>query len=341
MWQVRGHDQVARQLETSFKAGRLAHAYLLVGPPHVGKMTLALNVTQMVNCLQPEEAPCGQCLQCRRVASGHHADVHILALERDREESSSRKEISIGQVREVQHQANLRPYEGKCRVIIVDGAEYMSEEAANSLLKLLEEPPSQVLLLLLASWEEALLPTVRSRCQRVELWPMARQQVVEELMTRGVESDQAEKLARLSSGCLGWALTALEDPSLLDQREAEMGRIERITDSRIAERFDYASSLTTMFYRDRDSLTGVLYLWLRWWRDILLVQGEGEGFVYNSERLERLREQARVYSKEEVVPFLHVLHDTLQALEQNANPRLALEVMMLKMPQGVDTTVVG
>ena len=75
MWQVYGQDHILKQLEPSLKQGRLAHAYLLVGPPHVGKMTLALNLAQSLNCLEGPGIPCGSCVQCVRIARGQHADV--------------------------------------------------------------------------------------------------------------------------------------------------------------------------------------------------------------------------------------------------------------------------
>ena len=75
MWQVYGQDHILKQLEPSLKQERLAHAYLLVGPPHVGKMTLALNLAQSVNCLQGVGVPCGECSQCVHIAQGRHSDV--------------------------------------------------------------------------------------------------------------------------------------------------------------------------------------------------------------------------------------------------------------------------
>ena len=83
MWQLYGQDHILRQLKPALSADHLSHAYLLVGPPHVGKMTLALNLAQSVNCLQGPGAPCGSCTQCSRIAAGHHADVRIVGVGRE------------------------------------------------------------------------------------------------------------------------------------------------------------------------------------------------------------------------------------------------------------------
>ena len=172
MWQVQGQDHIVNQLESSLKQGRPAHAYLLVGPPHVGKMTLALNLAQGLNCLQGTGVPCGSCLQCLRIARGHHADVKVVAVGGTQGARASRPDpgegprrgretvIGIDDVKEVLHQVNLKPFEGRVGVTIFDGAETMSDEAANALLKTLEEPPPQVVLVLLTSNEDAILPTV-------------------------------------------------------------------------------------------------------------------------------------------------------------------------------------
>src|SRR4030042_396604 len=132
MWQVLGHPKATTLLERSIQRGRLSHAYLFVGPPHVGKMTLALNLAQAVNC-QAEDVPCGECASCRRIASGKHADVQIIGLI-----STEKKEISIEQMREMQNSASLPPYEGKQKGFIIEKADLLPHEASNSLLKTLE-----------------------------------------------------------------------------------------------------------------------------------------------------------------------------------------------------------
>jgi DNA polymerase III subunit gamma/tau len=157
MWQVIGQDKILSLLDYGLKTDSIAHAYLLVGPRHVGKGTLANNLAQALNC-EGAGTPCGQCRSCQRIREGKHADVTSIGLD-------SRAEIGIDDIRGLQRSANLPPYEGKCKVFIIDEAEYLSTEAANALLKILEEPPPRVVWLLLAADEERLLATIISRCQ--------------------------------------------------------------------------------------------------------------------------------------------------------------------------------
>ena len=323
-----------KQIDQPLREGRHAHAYLLVGPPQVGKGTLALNIAQAVNCLFPTDAPCGECSQCLRIASGLHADVRNISVRRD-EDGPSRKEIGIDDVRELHRQASLKPYEGSQRVFIFDGAEDLSEEASNALLKTLEEPPPQVLIALVATTEEALLPTIRSRCQRLEMKPLPLEQVAMELAgSHGMASEKADLLSRLSMGRLGWALSAMSDPSILEKRAEGLEHISRMAGASLQERFDYASNLASLHSRNREAAGEVLQLWLRWWRDLLLIKEGAEHFVTNVDLISTLRPAAARLGTPEVVEFIRAILSTLEALEHNANSRLALEVLMLGLPSG-------
>ena len=334
MWQVYGQDHLLAQLEASLKQGRQAHAYLLVGPPHVGKMTLALNLAQSVNCLQGPGAPCGQCVQCTRIKLGHHADVRILSLGQGDPEGPSRTVIGISDVKEILRQVHLKPFEGTSSVIIIDSAELMSEEAANAILKTLEEPPPQVLILLLTTDEESMLATIRSRCRRLVLLPLAKDKMVDMLIAeRQASTQDAELLARLSRGCLGWAINALDvGGGTLEQRDEELATLIETCQSSLEMRFNYASELAGLFYRDREAVKQSLYFWLRWWRDLLLIKEGGEIYIHNTDRQTELRLQASQLSTAEIVGFIKILLETLEALVRNASARLALEVLMLGLP---------
>jgi len=351
MWQVHGQDHILRLLEPALTADHLSHAYLLVGPPHVGKMTLALNLAQSVNCLQGPGAPCGSCTQCSRIAAGHHADVRIVGVGRretggETDGGSGRADstevprlgrstvIGIDDVRDVLHQVNLKPFEGSRIVVIFDGAESLSEEAANALLKTLEEPPPQVVILLLTTNEETLPSTILSRCQRLVLLPLPKDQLAEKLVTdHQAGPEEAERLARLSRGCLGWAISALKDPQVLEQQEAELDRLKEACEAGLSLRFGYAAELATLFSRDRESAIQVLYLWLRWWRDLMLIKEGVQEFVTNNDQLTELSLQASKLTTGRIVQVIKSLIHTIEALEHNANPRLTLEALMVGLPR--------
>jgi len=124
MWQTIGQPEALALLKHSFETGSLAHAYLFVGAPHIGKMALALDLARAVNCVG-SESPCSQCQSCKRITDGKHADIRIISLNsaKDPGDTKARVEISIDDIRELQHNASLPPFEGKYKVFIIDGAE--------------------------------------------------------------------------------------------------------------------------------------------------------------------------------------------------------------------------
>ena len=334
MWRTIGHSRAVNVLQRSLDEGRLSHAYLIAGPRHVGKMTLANDLARALNCTG-DKRPCGECAQCSRTARGLHADVRVVGLETG-ETPSGRPRVLIGidQVREVQREASLAPFEGMWRVIIIDGAEHLSEEAANSLLKTLEEPPDRVVLLLLASEAGALLPTVVSRCQLLELRPVPGPLIARELADRhDVDTGVADDISRRSQGRPGWAFRAINDPGLLEGLAKELDTIESVAKGGVELRFAYAASLASAFDRDRDSGRRELDTWLEWWRDLMLVKEGVPEFATHVSSVETFQTVAAALSSEQVVRSIKAIKEALWYLERNVNSRLALEDLMLVLPR--------
>jgi len=333
MWQLVGQDRAVTLLQRNLERGAVAHAYLLVGPPHVGKMTLALELAQALNC-EAAEPPCGECDPCQKVASGKHADVQVIGVNSNGNSNDKpRTEISIEQVREIQHSSSLPPFEGKHKVFIIDGAELMSNEAANCLLKTLEEPSEGVVFILLTANDSFLPETVVSRCQRLELRPLPTSQVEAALgERRSLESAKTELLSRLCHGRLGWALTAADDDSLLERRDQLVEKLLEVIRGDNEQRFDYVAQLAAQFGKNRLSVQEVLDLWLDWWRDLLLIKLGSSGAITNIDHEAELAEMSQGYSLPQIRAFINSIQAAGEQLGQNANPRLTLEVLMLSIP---------
>ena len=326
MWQVIGQDKILSLLDYSLKINAVAHAYLIVGPRHVGKGTLAFNLAQALNCDGPE-LPCGQCRSCQRILERKHADVTPVGLD-------SKTEIGIDDIRYLQRIANLPPYEGKYKVFIIDGAEYLSTEAANSLLKILEEPPQNVVWLLLAAEDGHLLPTIISRCQRLELKPVPSEQVQEALVNSyNVETNRAKLLAQLCRGRLGWALSALANDDILEQRSQRIDRMVSLLTASLSQRFAYAQELASQFSQNRRTGAEIMEDWLDWWRDLMLIKGSCQETIVNVDYQTALEEQARGLSLSEINGFLTDLCLLQEEISRNVNPRLVLEWLMLNLPR--------
>jgi len=333
MWHTQGHERAVRILQRSLDNGSVSHAYLILGPQQIGKMRLASDLTAALNCLG-HDRPCGECSQCSRIDKGIHADVHLISLATSVPEGGlPRVAIGIDRIKQVQRETNFTPYEGRFRVIIVDGAEHLSEEASNSLLKTLEEPPDRVVILVLATNTSQLLPTLISRCQVLELRPVPTLSISELLQAEyGANKKDADQIARLSDGKPGWAINAVKDHSIQEELNRKLENIERVSRGDQEARFQYASTLATAIAKDRDSGRKELRLWLQWWRDVLLVTEGASELVTHLSRIETLKVTAEGLTPARASSVIKAIQDTLRHLESNVNSRLALESLMLTLP---------
>ncbi|GIX07086.1 MAG: hypothetical protein KatS3mg115_1489 [Candidatus Poribacteria bacterium] len=202
---VIGHQTAVQLLQRTVASGRVAPGYLFFGPPQVGKRTLALAFAAALNCESGGEDACGVCLSCRKVADGTHPDVRVVEPEGNT--------FRIEQVREVSRQIALTPLEGRYKVYLLQKVETMRPEGANALLKTLEEPPGSGVLLLVTTNVNAILPTIRSRCQPIPLRPLPVRALEEELCRRGISPERAHRIALMAQGRVGAAFDLLESAS--------------------------------------------------------------------------------------------------------------------------------
>jgi len=216
------------------------------------------------------------------------------------------------------------------KVYIIDEAHQITGAAANAFLKTLEEPPSHVVLLLTSNSRDLVLPTVLSRCQIVTLRTLPIAAVQDALQSRwGVADDQATLLARLSGGRLGWAVAAVTDPHVWQARDKYLDDLLALAAEGVIKRLAYAEELS----RNGKNVDTALGLWASWWRDLLLVQqGQGDALL-NLDRKTQLIQQAELYRPEQVQAALAELVQTLRRVRGNVNLRLALDVLLLRMPR--------
>jgi len=332
MWQTAGQERLINYLRDAIDHGTMAHAYLFVGPAHIGKMTLALELASALNCEQACP-PCKLCRVCQRIEQGKHPDVIVIDKNSGRDAKDRKKatEIGIDTIREMlQRGANLPPYEGRYKIFIIDNADLMSTEAANCLLKTLEEPPQHIVILLLTSEEKALLQTIVSRCQRFELKPVTTGEI-EKRLSQIERLDEAtiKLLARLSGGCLGWALTAVNDTGYLQNREQRLSEFSSLLTKNWDERLSYILQLPA----DRGEAEETIKLWLSWCRDVMLLKYNCEDAVTHLDKLNDVRTWANMLTVMEIKDFIDSLNKMLIYLFYNANLHLLFEVLMLDMPR--------
>lgn len=195
----KGNEHVVDYFKKAIASSRLGHAYLFSGPAGFGKRTLATLLCRALLCQKPgPDGACGECSACHKFDSGNHADYHVF--------QPDGLYFKIDLVRQIIHEASLKPLESNWKTFVLESVDLMRDEAANALLKVLEEPPGQTILFLIAESVESLLPTVRSRCQSFAFQPLRQADIVSCLVASG-EFDQAEaeNRARYSKGSIGHA----------------------------------------------------------------------------------------------------------------------------------------
>ena len=323
-WGIVGHEWAAKFLRRAVALGNISHAYLITGSPGVGKATLARALAAALLCQGEGDPPCNTCRACHLVASGNHPDLHVV------ESKRVGARLKIEQVRELQHQLALTPVEGHWRVAILRRFEEATTSAANALLKTLEEPPPYVVLAVLASDADRLLPTIVSRCQQVPLRPLPVAVVQQALVERwNAEPEQAELLAHLSGGRLGWAVRTLSDKAALQHRAQRLDSLNRLLSASTTERFRHAEKLA----REPIATQETLDLWVSWWRDVLLLAAEADAPLTNVDRRSELHDHARRFGVKRSTAALQALRSAADRLKRNANARLTLEVLMLDLPR--------
>ncbi len=348
-WPVIGHDRPIAMLRKALRTGNLPHAYLFAGPDGVGKRTMALAFAMSLNCQgetpagQPwPDVPCGICPSCSRVARNAHHDLVEINLETQakaqgdggsKSKTGPSKELKIDAIREMQSTVGLSPYSGRWKIYIIGDAERLNDEASNCMLKTLEEPPAHTILMLLASDEAAVLPTVASRCFILPLRSLPSHTVRDALERYwGAEREQAEVLAALSGGRLGYAVSLMEDRESLNRRRRALEELSLISGAAINDRVNAASKLAKMFTEARPELYEMLDTWEGWWRDVMVVASSSPELVVNIDHLSTLRSLARKNNASHAVSAVRLIHDTKQQLMENVNPRLAFESLALGLP---------
>jgi DNA polymerase III subunit delta' len=320
---IEGQDRAVRLLRRALSRGQPHHAYLFAGPEGVGKELLARLFAQAANCeSDPVDArPCGSCAACAGIARGNFPDVQWILpqselvargklAKADLEVAPSR-EIRVDEVRELARRLSLAPLRGRRKLAILTPADALNERAQNALLKTLEEPPPQTTFILVSAQPDQLLPTVRSRCARVQLVPLLPEMIAARLMREKVAEAEARERAARAGGSLSRALR-------LSGEDLERDRaVLRAVEAALADRDERSALDLAEALGERDAAARAAEVVLEATRDELVA-------------LARAKEPPAVALSPAVLLAQHALcTEVAQALEQNGNPRLQLERLLL------------
>jgi len=317
---ILGQTKALTLLSRALTSSRLAHAYLFAGPDGVGKTTVALDLAAILLCHDPlADHPCGTCPGCLKFQSGNHPDFL-----RIRPDGAA---IKIDQIRELKKALNFAPFESRLRIVLLEEVHTMRREAANSLLKVLEEPPANNLLLLVGNAAGALLDTIVSRCQVIPFAPLPLALAAGIIRTRRPELDDPGSLAlaALADGCPGQAL-AIEADGIL----ALYGRIVEAllaTHDKAAERVERALALAVDLAEAKEGIAPLLALLRIFLKDTMAAR-TGTSVCSEAPEVERARER---WNLQQLSAKMAAVDLAEQALARNCNRGLTSEVLLLDL----------
>lgn len=334
---IQGQDQAARTFAAVISTGRLAHAYLLLGPLGVGKAFFAGELAKAVLCRQPKPDACEVCDSCRRYDAGRHADFHVVT------PAQGKRYVTIDQIKALQEAISIKAVEGGYKVFVVDGADNMTPEAANAFLKTLEEPPPRSLLVLTAATLETLPDTIVSRCQIVRFRPLPATLIARLLAEQhNVPADQAAAIAQFAGGSMGRAV-ALTQGQAEEWREWVKQEGSGITPDRA---FDLAEDMLSRTRKKsgpledtRARLREFLSLLMLYCRDLLMMRLEAQSqlpagsiTLFNSDL--RADPQAVAWTTPRLERAVSRILEALVQLEMNVNVTLIVEGLFIDLAHG-------
>ncbi|MFQ5585283.1 MAG: DNA polymerase III subunit delta' [Thermodesulfobacteriota bacterium] len=326
-----GHDREIGILKGAIVKGRVAHSFLFCGPDGIGKRMTAMAFAKALNCCEVADDSCGQCPRCRRIAGGADPNVMVV-LPREAESRGGGVDrvsgtIRIGDIRDIQHRLAYGAEEGK-KVCIVDGAERMNREAANAFLKTLEEPPKDTVIILIVSQATALLPTILSRCQRINFSPLRREIVEGFVQERlGLSPERCRLIAALSGGSLGRALEGWGD-TLLEGRIKLIEQLCALSSGDAVDIFTLADEVA-----QGESMSDAFEIMKIWYRDLAL-QREGCGeMVVNSDLANILQREGERQTFDAIWESFRAIHQAEQDIlpPRYGNKQLTLEVLFMDL----------
>jgi DNA polymerase III subunit delta' len=320
---IAGQDQATALLLRAVASGRLAHAMLFDGPDGVGKRSAALGLALALCCLEEPNQGCGVCDVCRRILAGQHPDVRVLAPETS--------QFLLEQAKDVVALACTRPHEARARVLVIDQADCLNPSAANCLLKTLEEPLTGNFIVLVTAAPARLLPTIRSRCQRVRFVGIRPALLIELATRRGIDRARAETAAAMAGGSVArlYQLCESEVESNLWTVASRFRRAAAASD--MGPIFDAAADFSDK--EERQDLPQALALLARFYRDALALAAGAENLVLlGSHRAEMAGPAGACQRQHNLMPLRRAVSAVLDAcagLAANVNAVTALEKMMM------------
>ncbi len=318
--EIIGHEDIIRHLKTAKKTGKISHAYLFTGSPGSGKKLMAGTFAAALQCEKDDSWACRECDSCRKAAAKNHPDIITLTHEKA-------NLISVEEVRDqVIHDVAIRPYASPYKIYIIPDADLMNPSAQNAILKTIEEPPEYAVILLLTTSAQSLLPTILSRCVRLDLKVVGDRQIRRYLMEQLHVADyQADLDVSVAQGSIGRAEKAASQ-EFWDMAEKALNLLKR---SRSMEVYELTEAIRDIA-QDKQKVDEYLDLFLFWFRDILMYKAtDKQEFLVFKQEINAIRDESDGRSYENLEKVLNAIDKARARLHANVNVELALELLFM------------
>lgn len=316
-----GHEDVIGHLQNAIRAGKISHAYIFSGESGSGKKLMAYTFAMTLQCEEQGTDPCLKCDSCKRALTKNHPD--IIGITHEKPNIISIEEIRHQIVEDVQ----VKPYYGPYKIYIVNDADKMTPQAQNALLKTIEEPPEYAVILLLTGNIDGMLPTILSRCVRLDLRALPDDLVKNYLMERlHIPDYQAEVDASFAQGNIGKAEQAATSEEFAEMTRKALQLLRYVNEMEVFDLVDAMKELAP----DKENIYDYLDLFLLWFRDVLMFKAtrDVDHLVFKQE-INLIKDQARERSYEGLEKILDAIEKAKTRLRANVNFDLVLELLFL------------
>jgi len=320
-----GQEKAVDILLKSLKENKIFPSYIFMGADGVGKKSTAVEFAKAINCLNLSNdfEVCEKCSSCNKINKLCSPDLKII--------EPIKGLIRIEQIRELRREINLKPFENRKKIYIIDHAEAMTLEASNCLLKTIEEPPDYAIIILICINLDSILPTIVSRCQLIKFRLISYLKIMETVLSNkvNIEKDKVKLISKLAQGSIGKALKLISDKEYFNRREKILNYLTLVLPGKYnGNLFTNMEKILTEMNKTEETLDIILF----WYHDILLVKElRIQEYIINIDKLKIIKEKSKVYSREMLIDILDYIEQIQEFMKKNINKHLILERLYLKM----------
>lgn len=320
-----GHEQIKEHLQNAISMNKISHAYILDGPDQSGKMSLAKSFAMALQCEQQSTEGCMKCHSCKQALSNNQPDIIYLQHEKP-------NTISVDDIRkQINNDIVIKPYASPYKIYIIDEAEKMNQQAQNALLKTIEEPPTYAILLLLTTNADAFLPTILSRCIRLNIKPVSNQKIHSFLVKEyHFSDDKADICTAFAQGNVGKAIQLANSEDFNEIKNSALQLLKRIKEIELYEMMEAIKQINEYKLEINDYFD----IMTIWYRDVLIYKAtsDANSLIFKDE-IYNIKKQASKSSYEGIERIIKALDKAKRRLNANVNFNLVIELLLLTIKE--------